>query len=1060
LNKTIGKEFVLSFEITSRRYRADNICLTHQINCIFKKFKFSYPVNLRVRYIISFFLFLLTGARLQAQVTRAKELFYHLGEKDGLSDNLVNCFFQDSRGLMWMGTQNGLNSFDGSEIRNWHTGTGGDDHLADNVVNAIGEDITHTVWIATNNGISSFDPNTHKIRSYHNTGDNFIYSLAVDGNRLWLGSGGGLLLFDLRTKIFTHFINNINKTNNLSRRDNYINYVYLDSKKRLWTATMNGLWLFNIKKQTFEQYDSPKNDPRFEGMFTTVYEDHNGKIWTGGWSNGLKQIIPEKHQVVNFYGIPSMPSHIMSIVEQLNNQKQYRLWLSDFLTELNVDKMQAEPHDLKPIAGATSLNPRCLYVSRDNLLWISTVKGVYILDQSRQLFKNYFVSQRTNISGQNPSILAGAENIWLGGDNNFALKMLDYDFNIVKDYTPAIHNLSKDLNNNGFAVTNIVQHNQKELYLATTGGVIRIDKKTNKLHMLCSSVGDSSRKTSFINNIYFSHDKIWCFPWRCGVWQYDTKMNKFISLVNRLPDGNVLKNLNLANAVEDRAGNVWIADMDYGLIKYTLATKKFERVINKYVPPFSRVLNIMLLNGKLWTVANSDVVEIDPVTNFSRVWSLPEGMNRYTHDYTSDNDGNIWMATRTGLIAFDTNNFGFSQYTEEDGLITNDMDGTLKKLPSGEMIYAGENYITSFTPANLLRTPARKELLLTEVSTGDTDLLRTYSSKVVVPPGMEHVKIKWAFVNYSNPMQNRYYSKIDKIDKDWNYAGNKGMVEYNGLTPGEYKFSYRAVTSDGLADAERTITIIVSPRFWQTWWFQGIVMLGLISAVVVIIQYVRLREKRKSAIQLQLSALEMKALRAQMNPHFIFNALNSIQECIITKDTNTAYSYLSSFSKLVRMILENSERQFITLDDEVETLKLYLSIEKLRFDDTFEYLIKTVPEVDISFIRLPAMIIQPFVENALWHGLIHKKGDKKLVISFRQENKNLICVIKDNGVGRGQAAQMKSDSTIKKHSMGVKITEERLQLLETEASIVIDDLNDEDGTPAGTKVTIIIPLEY
>lgn len=959
-----------------------------------------------------------------------------------------------------MGTQNGLNSFDGSEIRNWYSGTGGNGHLADNVVNAIGEDNTHAVWVATNNGISSLDPITHKIRTYRTTGANFIYSLAVDGNKLWLGSGDGLLLFDIRTKTFTPFINKVNKANSLSRLDNYINYVYLDSKKRLWTATMNGLWMFNIKKQAFEQYDGPKNDPRFESMFTMVYEDHKGKIWAGGWSRGLKQIIPETHQVVNFNRVPSMPSHIMSIVEQLNNQKQYRLWVNDFLTELNVDKMQAQPHDLKPIAGATSLNPRCLYVSHDNLLWISTVKGVYILDQSRQLFKNYFVSQRTNISNQNPSLFAGDGKLWLGGDNDFVLKMLDYNFNVIKDYTPVFHHLSKDINNSGLAVTNIVPHTDKELYLATSGGVFRVDKRTNKVSILSSSVGDSSRKTSFINNIYFNHDKIWCFPWRYGVWEYDAKQNKFISLVNKLPDGKVLKNLNLANGVEDKAGNIWIADMDYGLIKYTSLTKKFARVVNKYVPPFSRVLNIMALNGKLWTVANNDVVEIDPVTNDSRVWSLPEGMNRYTHDYTSDNDGNIWMATRTGLIAFNTNNFGSSRYTEEDGLINNDMDGTLKKLPSGEMVYAGENYITTFTPANLLRTPARKELLLTEVSTGDTDQLLSYTSKVVVPPGKERVKIKWAFVNYSNPMQNRYYSKIDKIDKDWNYAGNKGMVEYNGLSPGEYKFSYRAVTSDGLADAERTITIIVSPRFWQTWWFQGIMVLCFITGVMVVIQYVRLREQRKSAIQLQLSALEMKALRAQMNPHFIFNALNSIQECIITKNTDTAYSYLSSFSKLVRMILENSEKQFITLADEVETLKLYLAIEKLRFDDTFEYLIQTAPEIDISFIRLPAMIIQPFVENALWHGLIHKKGDKKLVISFAQANKHLICVIKDNGVGRGLAGQMTSASTIKKHSMGVKITEERLQLLETEASIVIEDLTDDDGNPAGTKVTIIIPLEY
>jgi LytS/YehU family sensor histidine kinase len=228
----------------------------------------------------------------------------------------------------------------------------------------------------------------------------------------------------------------------------------------------------------------------------------------------------------------------------------------------------------------------------------------------------------------------------------------------------------------------------------------------------------------------------------------------------------------------------------------------------------------------------------------------------------------------------------------------------------------------------------------------------------------------------------------------------------------------------------------------------------------LIVRNVKIKERKRAALQLQLSALEMKALRAQMNPHFIFNALNSIQECIITKNTDTAYSYLSSFSKLVRMILENSEKQFISLEDEIETLRLYLSIEKLRFDDTFEYKIHIAPKVDVTFVRLPAMIIQPFVENALWHGLIQKKGEKKLLLSFDVKVNSLICVVKDNGVGRKHTAEVQNSRQIKKQSMGVKITEERLQLLETEASILINDMEDRQGKPCGTEVTITIPLAF
>jgi hypothetical protein len=388
------------------------------------------------------------------------------------------------------------------------------------------------------------------------------------------------------------------------------------------------------------------------------------------------------------------------------------------------------------------------------------------------------------------------------------------------------------------------------------------------------------------------------------------------------------------------------------------------------------------------------------------------------------------------------------------------MDGAIQKIQGGEMVYAGENYITSFKPAGVLRVPARKKLLLTEISADDTVLNISSVKKIIVPAGTEKITLKWALLNYTNPLQNRYYNKLEKIDKDWNYAGNKGQIEYNHLPPGNYIFRYRAVTADGLTGDEHTLAFTIAPKFWQTWWFICVMVMLLVLLILMIMRNVRIRERKKSALQLQLSALEMKALRAQMNPHFIFNALNSIQECIITKNTNTAYTYLSSFSKLVRMILENSEKQFITLEDEIETLRLYLSIEKLRFDNSFEYLIDTGPKVDPSFVNIPAMIIQPYVENALWHGLINKKGEKKLLIHFDQRNGNLECTIRDNGVGRSHTAELQTNTRIKKHSMGMKITEERLQLLETEASITINDLRDQNGNACGTEVIVVIPLEF
>jgi len=1018
---------------------------------------------LRVKAFILLFISCLAGPGLvTAQVTKVTQLYYHIGEKDGLADNMVNCFVQDYRGIMWMGTQNGLSSFDGSEIRTWRSGyTNSDQQFFDNNIRGIAEDREHRIWLATPSGLSCFDTETKKIHSWHSNLSDDMRKLVCDGSKVWIATGYGLVEFDTRTNVFTHHLNKTSRLENAIRFNNDCNSIFLDSKKHLWLATVNGLWLFDPVRNTFEQYDSPKNDPYFDKMVNTVFEDHQGNVWVGCWSNGLKQVDMQNRTVKSFTRVAGMPHHIMSITEQQTGKGKYSLWLSGFLTDLNVTEMQAHRHDLKPIAQAASLEPRCLFISRDNLLWISTAKGVYILDPSRQLFNHYFIDQ-DNITDQSPAFFAKDKHIWIGGDKNFALKLFDDDFNLLKDYTPAIHGLKDRYNDPAIAVVNITPDTGNNLLLSTTSGILNFNTITGKINVVCNTFIDGPVKASgFINNVMVTRHALWCFPWRRGVWQFDQNSGKFHPLVVKLPEApGILKNLNLQDGVTDSMGNIWIADLDYGVVKYTASTKTFARFITPDIPGFSRTINISYIKNKLWLMANANVVTIDPQTGKTRSWPLPAGMSSSIYDYTNDEEGNIWIATRKGLIVFNTHNYSFNQYTEEDGLVNNNMDGAIKKLPSGRMVYAGENYFTTFRPADLLRTPAHKTLLLTGITAGDTDLLAGNPKKVIVPAGVEKITFKWALLNYTNPLQNRYYSKLDKIDNDWNYAGNKGQIEYNSLPPGDYKFKYKAVTSDGLAGDEKVLLFTVEPAFWQTWWFIALMVLLLVATVLLIVRNVKLKERKRAALQLQLSALEMKALRAQMNPHFIFNALNSIQECIITKNTDTAYSYLSSFSKLVRMILENSEKQFISLEDEIETLRLYLSIEKLRFDDSFEYKIVIAPQVDVTFVRLPAMIIQPFVENALWHGLIQKKGEKKLLLSFRVEVNSLICVVKDNGVGRKHTEQTQNSRQIKKQSMGVKITEERLQLLETEASIRINDMEDRHGQPCGTEVTITIPLAF
>jgi sensor histidine kinase YesM len=236
-----------------------------------------------------------------------------------------------------------------------------------------------------------------------------------------------------------------------------------------------------------------------------------------------------------------------------------------------------------------------------------------------------------------------------------------------------------------------------------------------------------------------------------------------------------------------------------------------------------------------------------------------------------------------------------------------------------------------------------------------------------------------------------------------------------------------------------------------------------------LVDRVRVEEERRNTemellqIKQKQAEIEMKALRAQMNPHFIFNSLNSINKYILKSDHITASRYLTRFAKLIRLILENSDSKEVALSDELEALNLYIEVESMRFANKFTYAIVVDENVSSDTLQVPPLIIQPYVENAIWHGLLHKASDGRLLILVKKTNENMLqCIIEDNGVGRSRAMELKSKSANSNKSMGMKLTEERLNMLNQNtslnASIEIIDLYDVHGQGAGTKVIVTIPI--
>ena len=256
-------------------------------------------------------------------------------------------------------------------------------------------------------------------------------------------------------------------------------------------------------------------------------------------------------------------------------------------------------------------------------------------------------------------------------------------------------------------------------------------------------------------------------------------------------------------------------------------------------------------------------------------------------------------------------------------------------------------------------------------------------------------------------------------------------------------------------------------NFFPVWFAGDLLFKILVVDGLLFLLALSLRDRQvlldKIHLEQQSTLNELKALRAQMNPHFIFNCLNSIKSYTLNHDVEGANYYLTKFSKLIRQVLDNSRSEKITLKNELNTLSLYLEMEKMRVGEMFDYEIKVADDVEQEFIEVPPMLIQPYVENAIWHGLMHKEGGGKVSIEVSQMNdKYLNISIKDNGVGREKANELKSRTGTTQKSFGMKINAERLdiikQLYNLEARIALEDLKHADQSSAGTKVSLEIPI--
>lgn len=437
------------------------------------------------------------------------------------------------------------------------------------------------------------------------------------------------------------------------------------------------------------------------------------------------------------------------------------------------------------------------------------------------------------------------------------------------------------------------------------------------------------------------------------------------------------------------------------------------------------IIKVKATGDYLWLLFENAVVRYNILNHRYYVLSLADGLpNTEIKDIAAGN-GMVYLATRSGLIYF----------SEE-----------LKRKKSSPRLFI-ENLTVNLKPVT---------------KTGGKYELRTNEN---------NLEIALSVISYRNNSGIRILYNIN--NKQWlQLGGSARTLNLVGLAPGDYDVRFKAVTTDGreIMASEHLLFTIAAPMYTR-WWFILLVLL-LIAALVFYFMRFRIYELKKEAefksarerLERELQISTLASIKSQMNPHFVFNALNTVQSYIFTNERENATDYLSKFSELTRMILDMSNKEKIPLAEEIKALTLYLELEKKRFEDSIQYQIIVNENISPEMVQIPSMLIQPYVENAIKHGLLHKKGDRKIKIEILKEGAAVIVFIDDNGIGRKKSQELKALKPSSHRSFASEANKKRLQLLNQNRENTIDieylDKLDSYGNSLGTMVILAIPLNF
>lgn len=1022
-------------------------------------------------------------AWMQAQ-SQTDYSFEHITEADGLSDDRITCFFKDRVGYMWIGTENGLNRYDGNSFLIYNAGQASR-KISNPFVTAVKQDSQGRLWVATRNGLNVIDikndsttvfvPGSHGGR--RNKGfipSNLIWDIFIDSRGIiWIAADGrDLCCYDPEKGEFSYFpwleyllaIKDHRKG-----KYNSIRKLYYKSSEEIWLGTSAGLFSFNMITGKFSSHPSKEAD-----HFISLEQKGDKTYFLQAPSEYVQAVKKDSFPV--YYAFASSIRHKRR--PERTDQRDL-VWFPACKDLLEIDTRSGNTriikHESDNVHSLPAGNIHTVFSENAGPVWVGTDNG---------------------IGKFNPAINSFAFHRVIGHKDN-----LPYQQDLYRRKADIRHVLYSSLDDKYYACSPRFNC----LYI--------IDRSS--LHKDSITVADGVP----LKNCSFIHEDTRGLLWILAgqhVFLYDRK-TKEIKVVRSIVAGNQAQ---FSSLTEDRKGNIWIASFNEGLYRYnpasgylrkfaasdsfksllptclyyneqsnTLLTGTFDYGVYEYRDPggdtgfFTKelmersVISHYLINDiakgiddNIWIAAHSEGISIlagKGGMHFLRKIGIEDGLpDNNVYSLQKDAEGNMWAAHYKGLSKFDPKGGLLKNYDLRNGLYFKDLYNPLSITSRGSLLVPVEKGFVEFNPSDRCYTMPPFSVIINSVDVKNAGPVNDPGEKGRNVFGYKDNGIAFdlAALNYYYSSHTKYVYILEGLESNWN-TSSLHQVSYSNLRPGDYVFKAKAVDFEGNASAnEAVFSFTIRAPWWQKTWFiiSASVLVALMICAMIVYRLKKIRDKM--ALQQQMAELKEQALRSQMNPHFIFNSLNAIQELIVSDKPMGAYQYLSKFSKLLRMVLDISERNFIPLSREMEVCNLYLELESLRFDHSFSYSVDA-EEMDTSTTMFPTMLVQPFIENAIWHGLIPKKGPQCLQVKFEERDDLVICTVRDNGIGRERSMAARAGKIRLSHSRprGIGLAMQRIQTLKAtgirEASITISDDRDAYGDVNGTIVQILVSPE-